>query len=86
MTVKEARELLSEKPEHLTQEEFDDMQLIIPFGETFDGIFVSPCMGESGVTEIGVEEDSDETKESFIFAPHGFFEEESEDRFIPELN
>lgn len=46
MTVKEARELLSEKPEHLTQEEFDNMQLIIPFSETFDGIFVSPCMGE----------------------------------------
>lgn len=86
MTVKEAREMLSEKPEHLTQEEFDDMQLIIPFGETFDGIFVSPCMGESGVTELGVEEGSEETQESFVFAPHGFFEEESEDTFLPELN
>lgn len=83
MTVKQARELLSEKPDELTQEEFDNMQLIIPFSEIFDGIFVSPCMCESGVTEIEVGETE---INSFVFAPHGFFEEKSEDDFVPELN
>lgn len=59
------------------------MQLIIPFD---GGIFVSPCMGESGILEIGIEGEPGEDFESFVFAPHGYFEEKNGNDFIPELN
>lgn len=86
MTVQDLRKLVNEVPKHLTRKQFDAMQVIIPTSEEFDGYFVSPCLGESGVTELGINENSDETEESFVLAPHGFFEEQVEDDVIPELN
>ena len=74
MTVKEARDMLSEKPEHLTQDEFDSMDILLPMGEEFDGYFVKPCIEESGISELSDNEEGDGFMESFIFAPHGFFE------------
>lgn len=65
------------------------MLVIIPMGEQFDGYFKSPCEGESGVTELGINEEGDKTEESFVLAPHGFFEEEVDENgneIIPELN
>ena len=83
MTVKQARELLSDKPDDLTDEEFDSMIIIMPLSGVIDEVIVSPCIGESGVTEIEVEGD---VTDCFVFASHGFFEEKDEDDFVPELN
>jgi hypothetical protein len=45
MNVKETRELLSKLPEGLTQEQFDELELVF----TVDGFnFQTPCEGESG--------------------------------------
>lgn len=85
MTVKDLRQMFNKVPEHLTRKQFDSMQVIIPVDSIeFDGFFITPCEGESGVSELAVSED--EIEESFVLAPHGFFEEKVEDDFIPELN
>ena len=77
MTVKELKELLKDAP--------DDMQVLIPFDSTqFDGRFLSPCVAETGIGELGIEEDSDKTESSFVIVPHGFFEEKH--GVPPELN
>lgn len=66
----------------------DDMLVLIPVdNEYFDGCFQSPCMESSGVAELGIDEDSDETEKAFIFVPHGFFETAEQDGPDPkELN
>jgi hypothetical protein len=68
MTVKELKELLKDAP--------DEMQVLIPVDAgLFDGRFLSPCVGETGVGSLGIDEESDETEDSFVIVPHGFFEE-----------
>lgn len=72
----------------LLEEADDDMLVLIPVdNEYFDGCFQSPCMEASGVQELGIDEDDDETMKAFIFVPHGFFETAEEDVPNPkELN
>lgn len=70
MTVKQLKQLLAKAD--------DDLQVLIPMGEDFDGLFKSPCVEDSGITELGVEEDSDETVTHFVLVPCGFYEEREE--------
>lgn len=78
MTVKDLKELLAEAD--------DDMQVLIPLGESFDGAFLSPCMEESGIADLGIYESEDDEKEaallnkpitekSFVIVRCGFFQE-----------
>jgi len=81
MTVKELKEKLANAPE--------DMQVLIPLNAAtgFDGMFFSPCNGDSGVGALGTEDLSEEEvkeyqllnkplpqQDSFILVPCGFFE------------
>lgn len=77
MTVKELKKLLKKAP--------DDMQVLIPINGEFDGMFFSPCMGESGVSELGIDDEGDETESTFLLVPHGFFEIDH-DAPDPQLN
>lgn len=77
MTVKDLKLLLADAD--------DDLQILIPASGEFDGMFKSPCMEETGVAELGIEEDSDETMKSFCIVPCGFFEISHEDH-IRDLN
>ena len=65
-----------------------NMEVYIPMGEEFDGYFRTPCAGETGITELGLNELTNETESVFVIAPHGFFEEEIKDegKIIPKLN
>ena len=78
MTVKDLKKLLAEAD--------DDMQVLIPMSEPFDGVFLSPCMEESGVADLGIHEDEEDEKEavllgkpvtekSFVIVRCGFFQE-----------
>lgn len=69
----------------------NEMEVIIPMNAEFDGIFRSPCAGETGVIEITAEdiEDDDideftQMKEVFAILPHGFGE--PHEGVDPELN
>jgi hypothetical protein len=69
----------------------DDMLVLIPVSQEFDGMFYSPCSGESGVTKMGTDPDVTEEElqgmellnkplpeeESFMLVPHGFGEEKN---------
>lgn len=77
MTVGELKELLFAVP--------DDMEVLIPLGIDFDGLFFSPCVETSGELEMGDSEDDVIGEESFLLVPCGFFEE-SDEGFYPELN
>lgn len=59
-------------------------KVLIPFSSSFDGYFKSPCIEESGVSELGITEDGDETDTAFLIIPCGYFEEER--GVPPELN
>jgi len=69
MTVGELKELLKDAP--------DDMEVLIPADclNGFTGQSFSPCTCDTGVSELGIDEDSDETQESFIIVPYAYFEE-----------
>ena len=76
MTVKELKGILKDAP--------DEMQVLIPVSGEFDGFFKSPCNEETGISELGIDEDSDETAPAFVIVPCGFFEEQH--GVPPELN
>ena len=82
MTVKELRELLNEVDD-------DSIEVLIPVNAEFDGLFRSPCMGESGLGELPIDEEDDEmlgeTKDYFLILPHGFGEHD-ENEPDPQMN
>ncbi|MHA4844431.1 hypothetical protein ACX0G7_09715 [Flavitalea antarctica] len=61
-----------------------EMSVLISHSGEFDGVFLHPCLEESGVTELGLHEDSDETEKSFVLVRCGFFNEH--EGVPPELN
>lgn len=67
MTVKDLKQLLSKAP--------DEMQVLMPMTDIFDGYFKSPCVKESGVATLGVNENLKTEEDSFVIVPCGFFEE-----------
>lgn len=76
MTVKELKNLLKSAD--------DDMLVLLPVDMgNFDGFFKSPCVVESGVAEMGDNEDLGTVRKDFVLVPCGFFEEKHID---PELN
>lgn len=88
MTVKELKQLLDGVP--------DEMEVLIPTGEQFDGVFRYPCVVESGVSEMGMYDEEEEaeakllgkevTKESFLLVPCGYFDIDHEVERQKELN
>lgn len=76
MTVGDLKEMLADAS--------DDMPVLISLAGDFDGMFVSPCMKESGISEAAIyeyEEDEEEalllgkeiTRTDFILVRCGFF-------------
>lgn len=86
MKVKDLKKILSEIPEGMLFSEWNEMDVLIPTSMEFDGMFVSPCMEETGLGELGINEEGDipETRKSFVIVPCGFFEEKH--GVAPELN
>lgn len=84
MKIRELKEMLSEVPEGLTLEQFDNLEVLMPgVDNSFDGI----CEEESGVVEFGDPCDVDgntidtpdfweDINKAFLFAPHKFSEED----------
>jgi len=83
MKVKDLKRLLH-KPENISMEDWNETDVLIPMNGDFDGAFTSPCVKESGEADLGIDENSDETKMSFILVPCGFFE--PHEGVPPELN
>jgi len=78
MTVKDLKEMLADAP--------DEMQVLISHTGSFDGVFVSPCMEDSGISEGGLYESEEDEKEAtllnktatrkdFLLVRCGFFDE-----------
>lgn len=53
----------------------ENLEVLIPMTPEFDGYFKYPCLVESGVTELGISKDTDETQPAFLLVPCGFFDE-----------
>lgn len=85
MKVKDLKELLALGCEGLTDEEFDNLDVLIPLSDIFDGYWRRPCPAETGVAEMGFGEDGKEDGIAFCIVPHDFFDED-ENYFSPELN
>lgn len=86
MKVKDLKELLALGCEGLTDEEFDNLDVLMPLTDIFDGYWKHPCPAETGVAEMGFGEGGKEDGMAFCIVPHGFFDEEEDDDFSPELN
>jgi hypothetical protein len=84
MKVKDLKNLLMQVPKGMTIKEWNELDVLMPVSGEFDGFFHSPCMEESGIGELGIDEDSDETQPSFMIVPCGFFQESH--GVPPELN
>ena len=63
----------------------EDMDVLIPLNPIFDGMFKHPCIVESGVGELGVNENLKTTQEMFLLVPCGFFDVDHE-ALDPQLN
>lgn len=85
MTAKDLRAMLEGVP--------DDTPVYIPLHEEFDGMWVHPCMEDSGLVKLGTEEsDEEDEKErqllnkpesdesAFVFVRCGFIHAHDEDR------
>lgn len=57
----------------------DEMDILIPIGGEFDGRFKTPCVYESGVSEIVDDTDQEQSIQVFVLVPCGFFEPDEED-------
>ncbi len=81
MKVKELKQLLEGVD--------DNMDVLIPTSQEFDGVFAHPCLQESGVSKMGIAESIEELnepidevlmplvteeREEFILVPCGFFD------------
>lgn len=84
MKVKDLKRLLSQIPEDMTLREWNEMDVLIPVTMEFDGRFISPCVEETGMEELGMDEDMPVTERSFVIVPCGFFE--PHEGVAPELN
>lgn len=84
MKVKDLKKLLMDVPEGMSVKEFNEMNVLIPMNGEFDGMFLSPCIEETGFAQMGIEEDSEETEPTFVIVPCGFFQEKH--GVPPELN
>ena len=82
MKVKELKQLLEGVD--------DEMDVLIPSSNEFDGLFFSPCLLDSGVSQMGIADSIEELsepidellssligkeQEEFLLVPCGFFEE-----------
>ena len=77
MTVRELKELLEGAD--------DDMLVLLPVDMAcFDGYFQCPCVHESGLARLCVDEKTGEEKTDFVLVPCGFFDDEHDER--PYLN
>lgn len=75
MTVKE----LKDKLEGLD----DEIRVVIPQdSQLFDGFFYSPCVEESGKSEMGVNENLKTEETMFLLVPCGFFDKEHDEREV----
>lgn len=77
MKVRDLKQLLAKAD--------DDMDVLIPLTNEFDGFFRHPCMEESGVTTLGVNENLGTEADSFLIVPCGFFNDHT-DAVNPDLN
>jgi len=86
MTIQDLQNIIDDKPDDLTFEEWMEMPVLIPMNasEGFTGEWLSPCLCEAGLASFGVDEDSEEMHDMFILVPHGFFDEP--EGIDPELN
>ena len=71
MTVKQLREKLEGVP--------DEMLVLIPVSDHFDGFFYTPCTAESGVSEMEINENLGIADESFVLCRHGFIDDDPEE-------
>ena len=77
MKVKDLKELLIDVP--------DEMLVLIPVSDYFDGFFYTPCVAESGVSELGINENLKTSEKSFVLCRHGFTDDDP-DETQKELN
>ena len=77
MTVRDLKELLRGVPNHT--------KVLIPASTFFDGLFLSPCLEETGMAEIELEGEEDPTQ-CFLIAPHNYFSLEDDEEMNPSLN
>lgn len=52
----------------------DEMEVLIPMSAEFDGYFKHPCTSDSGVAELGVNENLGTTKDAFVLAPCAYYD------------
>lgn len=86
MKLPELEQLIRKAKRILPREEYNNVEVLVPTKEIFDGYFFSPCMGESGINEAGINEDSTEARLDFLLVPHGFFDEPFIHEVDPTLN
>lgn len=84
MKIKDLKKLLSEVPDGMTLREWNEVDVLIPMSGEFDGYFKHPCMEETGLAHLGMDEGGDNNEPAFCIVPCGFFQEH--EGVPPELN
>ena len=72
-------------PEGMSEQEWDEVDVMMPMGTEMEGFFISPCIEDSGYSELTPDDDEDNHVCSFVLVPCGYFELE-EGQVPPELN
>ena len=62
----------------------DEMEVLIPSSTTFNGLLLSPCENESGVSQVPTTDDelNPQERDVFILAPHGYTNVEQEEKAV----
>ena len=91
MTIGQLEDLINNKPDNLSWEEWRNSEVLIPMNDSFDGLFFSPCEESSGYAELPSDIE-DTSPHTLVLVPCGFFDEDDNDEtqdssdFHPELN
>jgi hypothetical protein len=67
MKIKDLQELLKDVD--------PEMEVIVSISEKFEGKYAVPCILETDVIEICINEELDLTANRFAIVPHGFYSE-----------
>ena len=84
MTIGELQELIdySREASGLSDEDFDNLLVMIPVIDADEGEFITPSSVESGVDELEMEHNILESELAFLLIPNGFYGNEVD----PKLN
>ena len=88
MNIYDLEQLILDKPDDMSWDEWYEVEVLVPFTGKQEGVFLTPCIDETGISDMWEDEENPDNQETFpvfLIVPCGFFPEMHDD-LPPQLN